>query len=283
MREKSGYAAGDMASVFYFKGFSSFLMFFYTDIIGIGAAVISTMLWVTRIFDAVNDPMMGVLCDRTKSPHGKFRPWLRWMVIPYALSGIAIFLVPSGSATMQIVYSYATYTLAMVFYTAINIPYGALMGVMTPHSHERTMLASFRFYGAFGANLIVQATILSWVVQLGGSEDGKTATQSGYIWTMVIYAICAAFLFLFTFHSTKERVQVPKDQEINFKKDLAQLVKNKPWLAIIMIGVTTIIRIALRDAAILYYFRYYVVRAVEEGARFAKLATWFNVVGTVVP
>lgn len=281
INEKLGYAAGDMASVFFFKVFASFLMFFYTDIIGIEAAVIATMLWVTRIFDAVNDPIMGVICDRTKSVHGKFRPWLRWMVIPYAVSGIAIFTVPDLSETGTIVYVYLTYTLAMVFYTAINIPYGALMGVMTPHSWERTVLSSFRFYGAYAANLIVQATILIFVVKLGGSEDGETATQAGYVNSMILYAICACILFLYTFYSTKERVQVPKGQETDLKKDLAQLVKNKPWVAILVIGISTIIWIALRDAAILYYFKYYVVGQVEDGGRFAKLATWFNVIGTI--
>ncbi len=281
LREKIGYAAGDFASVLYFKVFSSFLMFFYTDIIGISAAIIGTMLILTRVFDAVNDPVMGMICDRTKSKHGKFRPWLRWMIIPYAVSGVAIFLVPDWGSTAQIIYVYITYTLAMVFYTAINIPYGALMGVMTPHSNERTVLASFRFYGAFGANLLVQSTILILVVKLGGSEDGETATQMGYINTMMLYAAGAAILFLFTFYTTKERVKMPKDQQMDLKKDLSQLVKNKPWLAIIVVGVTTIIWIAMRDAAILYYFRYYVVEAVEEGARFAKLATWFNVVGTI--
>lgn len=280
-KEKIGYASGDMASVLFFKVFSSFLMFFYTDIIGIEAAVIATMLWITRIFDAFTDPMMGIICDRTKSPHGKFRPWLRWMVLPYAVSGILIFTVPELSEGMTILYVYVTYSFAMLAYTAINIPYGALMGVMTPHSAERTVLSSFRFYGAYFANLIVQATILILVVKLGGSEDGQTSTQSGYVNTMILYAVCAGFLFLFTFSSTKERVQPPKDQQTNIKKDLGQLFKNKPWVAIIVIGITTIMWIAMRDAAILYYFKYYVVGQVEEGGRFAALATWFNVIGTV--
>ncbi len=279
-REKIGYAAGDTASVLFFKTFSSFLMFFYTDIIGISAAIIGTMLWVTRIFDAANDPIMGMIADRTNSRHGKFRPWLRWMVLPYALSGIAVFMVPDWGSTAQIVYVYITYTFAMVMYTAINIPYGALMGVMTPHSRERTVLSSYRFYGAYIANMIVQASILILVVKLGGSEDGETATQAGYVRTMILYGMGAGVLFLFTFYTTKERVQPPKGQTSNLKKDLAQLVRNKPWVAIVVIGVTTIIWIAMRDAAILYYFRYYVVGSVEEGGRFAVLATWFNVIGT---
>jgi len=279
-RENIAYGAGDMASVFFFKVFSSFLMFFYTDIIGISAAVIGTMFIATRIFDAVNDPVMGMVCDRTKSPHGKFRPWLRWTVIPFAISGIAVFTVPEANAIWQIAYAYVTYTLAMLFYTAINIPYGALMGVMTPHSKERTVLAGFRFVGAFGANLIVQGTILFLVIELGGSSDGETGTQMGYVNTMIIYAACAAALFLFTFYGTKERVQPPKNQRNNFRDDLSVLFKNKPWVSILFIGISTVVWIAMRDAAILYYFKYYVVGQVEDGGRFAKLATLFNVLGS---
>ncbi len=276
--EKLGYGAGDMASVFYFKVFSSFLMFFYTDIMGIGAAVIGTMMLASRIFDAANDPLMGILADRTKSPHGQFRPWLIWMIVPFVLSGISIFTIPDWSPLWKIIYIYATYSIAMIFYTAINIPYGALMGVMTPSSEQRSQLASFRFVGAFAANIVVQGTILFLVIKLG---DGETETQAGYVKTMTLYGLCAAALFYFTFRSTKERVKPPKDQKSDFKKDLSQLVKNKPWVAIIFIGVSTVIWMALRDAAILYYFKYYVVGQVEDGGRFAKLATLFNVLGTV--
>lgn len=281
LREKIGYACGDTASVLYFKVFSSFLVFFYTDIIGIAAGVIGTMLIVTRIFDAANDPIMGMIADRTKSKHGKFRPWLRWMVLPYALSGVLMFTVPDWNLGAKIVYIYVTYTLAMVFYTMINIPYGALMGVMTPHSRERTVLASYRFYGAYVASLAVQASILFLVVALGGARDGKTPTQQGYVYTMVLYSLGAMVLFLFTFYATKERIQPPKGQETNLRKDLSELVKNKPWLSVIVMGVTTIMWLAMRDAAILYYFKYYVVGQVEEGGKFARLATWFNVIGTV--
>jgi glycoside/pentoside/hexuronide:cation symporter, GPH family len=280
LRERIAYGTGDLASVLFFKVFASFLVFFYTDVVLVPAAAITLMLVLTRIFDALNDPIMGIICDRTKSPHGKFRPWLRWMILPYSISGILIFTVPEVGMTGKLIYIYITYTLAMVFYTAINIPYGALMGVMTPHSNERTVLASFRFYGAYIANFIVQGTILYLVIQLGGSEDGKTATQSGYVFTMMIYAVAAALLWLFIFHNTKERVRVPAGQVSNLRKDFSQLVKNKPWVAIVVIGVSTIIWIALRDATILYYFKYKIVEQVEDGGRFAQLATTFNLIGT---
>ena len=281
LRERVAYGTGDLASCLYFKVFASFLVFFYTDIVLVPTAAITVMLIVTRIFDAANDPIMGVICDRTKSVHGKFRPWLRWMILPYAVSGVLIFTVPEIGIAGKLVYIYITYTLAMVFYTAINIPYGALMGVMTPHSNERTMLSSFRFFGAYGGNFVVQGSILYLVMWLGGSREAGNATQSGYVYTMLVYALLASLLWLFVFYNTKERVQVPKGQVSNLKTDFVQLFKNKPWLAVVAIGVSTIIWMALRDASILYYFKYYVVGQMEDGGRFAKLATLFNLVGTV--
>ncbi len=280
-REKIAYGAGDMASVLFFKVFASFLVFFYTDVALISAGAIAVMLIVTRIFDAVNDPIMGVICDRTNSPEGKFRPWLKWMMIPYAVSGILLFTIPDIGPTGKLIYVYITYTLALVFYTAINIPYGALMGVMTPHSHERTSLASFRFYGAYSSNFIVQGTILFFALyfSFGKGIDGN-ASQGGYAITMVIYAIAACALWMFVFKNTKERVKVPKGQEMNLKKDFGQLIKNKPWVAVVVIGVSSIIWIALRDAAILYYFKYLVVGQIEEGGEFARLATYFNLLGS---
>ncbi len=277
--EKLGYAAGDAASVLFFRTFASYLMFFCTDIVGLAAASIGTMLWVTRIFDAVNDPMMGAVCDRTKSRHGRFRPWLRWIAVPLAVSGVAIFAVPDWSQGAKLAYVYVTYTLMMVLYTAINIPYGALMGVMTPNSEERTALASFRFYGAYGADFVVKSTILYLVVFLGGPGGGEAGTQSGYVWTMALYAVAAIALFQFTFFSTKERVEPPAGQETNLVKDLSQLVKNKPWLWIIVMGVTTIPWIAMRDAALLYYVRYYVIDDANGSNQFASLGTTLPLTG----
>lgn len=281
LTEKIAYAAGDAASVLFFRTFASYLMFFCTDVVGLMAGAIGTMLWVTRIFDAVNDPLMGAICDRTKSRHGRFRPWLRWMAVPLALSAVAVFAVPDWSPTAKLVYVYATYTLMMVFYTAINIPYGALMGVMTPSSDERTALASFRFYGAYAADFVVKSSILYLVVLLGGAGDGKTATQSGYTWTMALYAAAAVGLFWFTFHATRERIEPPKEQEMNVRRDLRELSRNGPWVSVIVLGIVSIIWIAIRDAAVLYYVRYYIVGAVDDGDRFASVGSKLVTVGQV--
>ena len=138
----------------------------------------------------------------------------------------------------------------------------------------------FVFFGAYAGNFVVQGSILYLVIWLGSSEGGDKATQSGYVYTMAVYALLASALWLFIFYNTKERVQIPVGQESNLKKDIGQLVKNKPWVAIVVIGVSTIIWIALRDATILYYFKYKIVEQVDDGGRFAQLATTFNLIGT---
>jgi GPH family glycoside/pentoside/hexuronide:cation symporter len=156
--ERVGYAAGDLASCLYYNTFSLFLMFFYTDTFGIGPAAAGTMLLVTRTWDNFADPLMGLLADRTKSRFGKFRPWLLWIAVPFFISGVLAFITPGFGPTGKLLYAYATYTLVMLVYTAVNIPYGALLGVITPDSAERTRLSSYRFLGAFAGNLVVQGT-----------------------------------------------------------------------------------------------------------------------------
>jgi len=269
LSEKLAYAAGDGASALYFKPFVSFLMFFYTDVFGLRIEQVIVMLAVTRTWDWINDPIMGIVCDRTETKHGKFRPWLQWMVVPMGVCGIAVFSVPDLDPGSKLVYAYITYSLAGMAYTAINIPYGASMRVMTPHSDERTTLSSFRFYGAYLGNLLVTSTLLILVAKLGGGDEA-----AGYQRTMIIYAIIATALFQFTFRGTTERVTPPMSQKRNLKADLKLLVRNRPWLAMIAIGISTILWVAVRDSVVLYYFKYFVGDTVV-------LTTWFMVLGFV--
>lgn len=269
LKECLAYAAGDTASGLYFKTLSSFLMFFYTDVFGLGVAAVTTMLFVTRTWDWINDPAMGIVADRTDTTHGKFRPWLRWMIIPLALSAIAVFSVPDLSYGGKLVYAYVTYALVGMAYTAINVPYGALMGVMTPRSDERTTLSTFRFFGAHLGNLLVASSLLILVTKLGGGDDG-----AGYQRTMILYSIIGSGLFLFTFYGTRERVQPPRNQKANVRADLRLLMKNRPWLAMIAIGISTIMWVAIRDSVVLYYFKYFVGDTVV-------LTSWFLVLGTL--
>jgi GPH family glycoside/pentoside/hexuronide:cation symporter len=266
--EKIGYAVGDTASCLYFQTMSMFLMYFYTDTFGISAAAVGTMLLVTRIWDTTNDPLMGMIADRTNTRFGKFRPWILWMIAPYAITGVLTFFTPNLSVTGKLVYAYVTYTLLTMAYTAINIPYGALLGVMTANGDERTQLSSFRFLGAFSGNLIVQGTLILLVEKLGGGND-----QLGYTLAIGVFALVASGFWFFTFSSTKERIQPPKDQRTSIWGDLWDLARNRPWLVLCLMGVLTLIWVSLRNGAMMYYFDYYV------GDR--SKAAIFMVAGTV--
>lgn len=232
-------------------------MFFYTDVFGISAAAVGTMFLVTRIWDAANDPVMGILSDRTHTRWGKFRPYLLFGAVPFGLIGFITFLTPDLSTSGKLVYAYVTYTLMMMVYTAVNVPYSSLMGVMTDNSSERTSLASFRFIGAFSGGLLVASTANSMVDYFGKTEQG-TDYAIGFSWTIGIYAIIAAVLFVLTFAGTKERLSVSSAVKSNLKDDLKDMAGNKPWFIMLGAGISVLIFNSLRDGSILYYFKYYI-------------------------
>ena len=147
LKEKLGYAMGDVASNFYWRVFDVFLFIFYTDIVGLSPAAVGTMMLVTRLIDAFTDPMMGAMADRTKTRFGKFRPYLLWGIIPLAAAGVLNFTVPDLDQDGRLIWAYATYVFMMLAYTFINVPYGALLGVISQDSQQRTALSSFRFIG----------------------------------------------------------------------------------------------------------------------------------------
>jgi GPH family glycoside/pentoside/hexuronide:cation symporter len=230
-----------------------FLLFFYTDIFGISAAAAGTMFLVTRIWDTVNDPLMGILADRTNTRWGKFRPYLLWLAIPFGVIGVLTFTTPDFSEAGKIIYAYITYSFMMMIYTAINIPYSALMGVMSSNSLERTSLSSFRFVAAFTGGIIVQSSALKLVKVTGGGNQ-----ELGWQLTMTIFAILAVSLFLFTFFTTRERVSPPKTQKTTLVKDLKDLGSNIPWLMLFIIGIFLLTFVSIRNGSIMYYFKYYV-------------------------
>lgn len=266
--ERAAFASGDVASCLFYSSFAQFLMFFYTDVFGISAAAVGTMFLITRLWDTANDPMMGMIADRTSTRHGKFRPWILWGLPALMISSILTFTTPDLGNTGKIIWAYVTYTAAGMAYTAVNVPYSALMGVMSAHSEERTILASFRFFGAYAGSMIVQQSMLWLVATLGqGSE------RLGYQLTMVVYSVLAAGLFYFTFAGTKERVSPPATESRSLRQDLTDLVTNGPWVAMCTIAVLTLVGISIRNGAILYYFKYYVGNQ--------ALASSFLVAGTV--
>jgi GPH family glycoside/pentoside/hexuronide:cation symporter len=251
-REKLGYGLGDTASNFFFATFNVFLLYYYTDVFGLAAAAVGTMFLLTKVLDALSDPIMGLIADRTNSRWGKFRPYLLWAAIPYGICGYAMFANPDFSSAGKLIYAYVTYSLMMLAYTAINVPYSALMGVISPSTLERTKVASYRFFCAFAAGWLV-ATFVSPLKNILG--DGDEAL--GFKLTMLIFATVSVALFWFTFANTKERV-TPAHAKSDIKPDLRALLSNGPWRALFWTGIFTLINTAIRQGMQLYYFKYYV-------------------------
>ncbi len=267
-KEKVGYGLGDTASNLYFQMFVNFLLFFYTDVFGISAAAAGTMLMVSRFWDAANDPIMGVIADRTNSKWGKFRPYLIWTSGPLAIVGVLTFITPNFSITGKIVYAYITFTLVMMAYTAINIPYSALMGVISSNSQERTSVSTFRFVLAFIGAFIVQGLTLPLVSLFGGGNQAL-----GFPITMGVFGILACFLFYITFSTTKERVVVPAAQQSSLKEDIKNLMENRPWMYLLIMSIFTLGYIIIRTGTIIYYFKYFIGNV--------ELTSLFMVLGTV--
>ena len=177
IKEKIGFGLGDTASNLFFQTFMLFLLYFYTDVYGISAGVAGTMFLVTRIWDSINDPIMGIIGDRTKTKWGKFRPYLLWLAIPFGIIGVLTFTTPDWSVSAKIIYAYITYTLMMMIYTAINIPYSALMGVVSKSTIQRTSFSQYRFVFAFIGAFIVQGTMLPMVNSFGGDDTSVVEMQ----------------------------------------------------------------------------------------------------------
>jgi GPH family glycoside/pentoside/hexuronide:cation symporter len=253
--EKAGYAVGDTASNLYWGVFSGFLLYFYTDVFGLSPAAVGTMLLVTRIIDAFTDPMMGALADRTKTKFGKFRPYLLWGALPIASAGVLTFTVPDLDDGGKLLYAYGTYILMMLAYTFINVPYGALLGVMTSNSQQRTMLTSFRFIGAFSGGIFVSQYTLKLVEWFGQGDE-----KLGWQLTMVLYGVIAILLFIFTFLVTKERIEAPQKEPTPIKQDITDLFKNRPWVVLFCLALIVMVTITLRGSSGTYYFKYYVGR-----------------------
>ncbi len=282
-REKICYGFGDLASVLYWQTFMLYFTFFYTDVFLIPAGVAATMFLISRIWDGINDPIMGMIADRTKTRWGKFRPYLLWMCVPFAIVGVLTFTVPNFGPTGKIIWAYVTFNLIMMLYTAINIPYTALLGVISADSIERTTVSSVKFLFAFSAGIIVSATLLPMVKFIGKGNDAH-----GWQVSFIIYGIAAIIFFLITFSGTRERVQPPKNQQSSVKKDLYELVTNQPWLILLATTITFILFVAVRSSVTVHYFKYFIgtqqlslpfLKSSSYG--FEEITSAFNVVGQI--
>jgi GPH family glycoside/pentoside/hexuronide:cation symporter len=268
VKEKIGYALGDTAANFIFQTMVMFQLVFYTDTFGISAIAAGTLLVVVRFWDAIFDPMMGIIADRTNTRWGKFRPWILWTAVPFGIMGFLTFVTPNLSPGGKLIYAYVTYIVLMMVYSANNLPYSALSGVMTGDLGERTSLSSYRFVFAMLAQLIIQGLALPMVNYFGQGNSSQ-----GYQYTMAIFSTLAVILFFITFATTKERIQPAPDQKATVKQHYHDLIKNGPWLAMFILTIILFITLAMRGSVVVYYFKYYVGRE--------DLFSWFNVFGTV--
>ena len=259
LKEKVGYGLGDAASSMFWKIFSMYLMFFYTDVFGIAPAVVGTMFLITRIWDSCFDPLVGIIADRTKSRWGKFRPYLLWTAIPFAIIGILTFYTPDFDEKGKIIYAYVTYSLMMMIYSVINVPYASLLGVMSGDRKERITLSSYRMVFAFGGSLLALWLIEPLVNHFGGSLNSKT----GWLYTIIVFGMITTVFFWGCFFLTKERVQPINDEKPNLKEDLNDLLKNRPWWILLGAGIGALVFNSIRDGAAVYYFKYYVSSTVS--------------------
>ncbi|EGF50925.1 MULTISPECIES: MFS transporter [Bacteroides] len=259
LTEKIGYGFGDMASSMFWKLFGAYLMIFYTDVFGLPAAVVGTMFLITRIWDSAFDPIVGVVADRTHSRWGKFRPYLLWLAVPFGIIGILTFVTPDWSPTGKLIYAYVTYSLMMMIYSAINVPYASLLGVMSPNPKERNTLSTYRMTFAYIGSFIALLLFMPLVNFFSGNSKELADQQTGWTMAVVVIAILCIVLFFGCFAWTKERVKPIKETQNPLKEDLKDLFKNKPWWILLGAGVAALVFNSIRDGATVYYFKYFVV------------------------
>ena len=267
-KEKVGYSLGDTASHFVWDMVGFWLLFFYTDVYGISAAAAGTIMLVARFWDMAIDPIIGVVSDRTNTRWGKFRPYILFSAIPYAVLAILTFTTPNFGEIGKIIYAGATYVLLMTAYAFINLPYSALGAVMTDDTYERAGLNTYRFIAGFTGQFVVTGLALTLAEFFGGGNKAQ-----GFQYTVFLFAALSLVFFFITFKTTKERVQPPKEQKNSLKEDVANLFKNQALVILALVGIISFIMFAMQNAAIAYYFKYYLGR--EDNVQL------FNVLGTV--
>ncbi|WP_414994844.1 MFS transporter [Asticcacaulis sp.] len=253
--EKISYGSGDFGFNLYWTTISAFLLIFYTDSFGLNAAAAGTMLLTTKLVDAFADPIMGAIADRTRTKWGRFRPWLLWGAVPLAASGVLTFTTPDLDSTAKLIYAYTTFALMMVIYSVVNIPYGALSGVLTNAPQARTQLNSFRFVGGFLGGTFVTYMTPTLVKWLGGANE-----VLGWQLTMTIYGFIACVLFVTLFLTARERVVPVMEQKVSPWKDIGDLLQNRPWLIMFALALVVMVTISTRMGASAYYIKYYVER-----------------------
>ena len=278
LSEKIGYGFGDMSSSMFWKLFSYFLPFFYSNVFGLSLADAGVLMLVTRIWDAVSDPMMGIICDRTKTRWGKYRPYLLFFAMPFAVCGILLFTTPENGKTL---WAYITYICMMTVYTGINVPYGSLLNVMTADSDEKSVLSSYRMFFAYGGSFIA---LFAWeplcnmfdkarVVSAEAAGGLASISTSPVAWNraMIVIAACCFIFFILSFLLTKEHVK--SESTVSVGQDLKLLLKNKPWWLLIGAALASNLFNTVRGTTTAYFFSDYLLKTVEMAPQWAFLVS----------
>ena len=277
LSEKIGYGFGDMSSSMFWKLFSYFLPFFYSNVFGLSLADAGVLMLVTRIWDAVSDPMMGIIADRTKTRWGKYRPYLLFFALPFAVCGILLFTTPENG---KVVWAYVTYLLMMTVYTGINVPYGSLLNVMTADSDEKSVLSSYRMFFAYGGSFIA---LFAWEPLCNMFDKTRIATEgtggleaistNPAAWqnAMIVIASCCLVLFILSFLLTKEHVK--SESTVSVGQDLKLLLKNKPWWILIGAALASNLFNTVRGTTTAYFFADYIQQMVSLDGKWAFLVS----------
>jgi GPH family glycoside/pentoside/hexuronide:cation symporter len=257
--EKVGYSLGDAAANFVFMTMVLFQANFYTDVMGIALGTAGWILLVPRLWDAFFDPIMGVTADRTRTRWGRFRPWILFTALPWGVVMYLAYRTPEGwSSTAIIAYAFITNMLLMTLYSANNMPYAALGGVMTGDSYERTSLNAYRFVAVNLAQLVVTGFTLPLVAKFAAAYgEGETARATGWEITMGMWAVVCVVFFLITFATTRERLAPVSTQAPSLKQDFSDLWANSPWIVIASMTLIHFAIISLRGGAFYNYYHYY--------------------------
>ncbi|WP_339725650.1 glycoside-pentoside-hexuronide (GPH):cation symporter [Maribacter stanieri] len=254
LKEKIGYSLGDLSANLVFQTLVTYLAYFYTDIYGLETNDASLIIFVVGMVAAFAfNPIVGALADRTRSKWGKFRPWILFTSIPLGVVALLAFSTPNFDYSGKVVYAAVTYTLLLLLYAANNLPYAALSGVITGSMKERNSISSYRFVAVMFAQFFVQVFMLPIIQYAGGGNKAV-----GIEIVMTYLAIIGTIMLLITFFTTKERVIPTIEQKSSFKEDLGDLVKNKPWIIMLVLTTLVFITLAMKGGSYVYYFENYV-------------------------
>jgi GPH family glycoside/pentoside/hexuronide:cation symporter len=250
--EKIGYSLGDLAANLIFQTLMTFIAFFYTDVYKIPPATASAIIFTGGMIGAFFNPVMGIIADRTTTRWGKFRPWILWTAIPFGAVAMLAFNTPNFSPGGKVAYALITYILLLITYSANNLPYASLSGVLTGDMAERNSISSYRFVAVMIAQFIVQGLLMPLVLILGNGDKTK-----GFESTITIFAVMGVIFFIITFLTTRERIIPKPEQKSSVKVDLGDLIKNKPWIAMLVLTIFIFITLSLKGGMYVYYFENY--------------------------